>query len=130
MTIELTYLAMVAVLTGLLWIPYILNVLLANPLSAAMGYPREPLVMAPWAERLKKAHYNSVENLVVFAAVVLAANAADISNAATQSAVVVYFWARAVHAIAYAGAIPYLRTLAFTVAWLAILCVAAQILMP
>lgn len=125
MTPELKYLAWTAVLTALLWIPYILDVIIRNGLTTAVGYP-PTLVMSPWAERLKKAHYNAVENLVVFASLVLVANALDISNNATTSAAAVYFWARLVHPVAYTLAIPWVRTLAFAVAWGGILCIAWQ----
>ena len=69
-----------------------------------------------------------MENLVVFASLVLVANALEISNAATTSAAMVYFWARIVYAVVYAAGIPWLRTLTFAVAWGAILCIAWQIL--
>ena len=128
MTPELKYLAMISVFTSLMWMPYILNVIGRNKLSDAVGYPESPLAMAPWAERLKKAHYNAVENLVVFAALVLIANALDISNNATVSAAAAYFWARLVHAGAYTLGLPWVRTLAFAVAWGGIICIAWQIL--
>ena len=124
MTPELKYLAYTAVITTLMWIPYILNLIARNRLSDAVGYPAEPLTMAPWAERLKKAHYNAVENLVVFAVLVLIANALEISNNATTS----YFWARLVHPIAYTFGVPWVRTLSFAVAWGGILCIAWQVL--
>ena len=127
MTPELKYLAWSAVLTALLWIPYILDVIVRNGLTTAVGYP-PALVMSPWAERLKKAHYNAVENLVVFASLVLVANALEISNNATTSAAAAYFWARLVHPVAYTLAIPWVRTLAFAVAWGGILCIAWQVL--
>lgn len=129
MTPELKYLALTATLTALLWVPYILNLILNNRLSDAVGYPAAPLKMAQWAERLKKAHYNAVENLVVFGALVLVANAAGISNAATVSAAAVFFWARLVYALIYAAGIPWLRTLSFAVSWGALLCIAWQVLM-
>ena len=129
MTPELHYLAMIATFTALLWIPYILNALASNKLSDAVGYPATPLALSAWAERLKKAHYNAVENLVVFAVLVLVAHALDISNAATMSASAAYFWARIVHPIAYTLAIPWLRTLSFAVAWGGIICIAWQVLM-
>ena len=128
MTPELKYLAMISVFTSLMWIPYILNVIGNNKLSDAVGYPDAPLSMAPWAERLKKAHYNAIENLVVFAALVLIANALEISNNATTSAAAAYFWGRLVHTVAYTAAIPWLRTIAFTVAWGGVICIAWQIL--
>ena len=83
--------------------------------------------MAPWAERMKKAHYNGVENLVVFAALVLVANAAGVSNETTTLACTVYFWARVAHYVCYTFAIPWLRTLAFAVAWLAMGAIALQL---
>ena len=128
MTPELKYLAMISTFTALMWIPYVLNILSRNKMSDAVGYPDSPLVMALWAERLKKAHYNAVENLVVFAALVLVANAMDISNNATTSAAAAFFWARMIHAGAYAVGIPWIRTLAFAVGWGGIMCIAWQIL--
>lgn len=128
MTPELKYLALISVVMALMWIPYILNVITRNRLADAVGYPDSPLVMSPWAERLKKAHYNSVENMAVFAALVLIAHLADISNAATLSATAVYFWARIAYVVVYSAGIPWLRTLSFAVGWLAILCIAWQVL--
>lgn len=126
MTPELCYLAASAVLTALLWIPYILNVITSNKLSEAVGYG--PLTMAPWAERLKKAHYNAVENLAPFAALVLVAHVTGVNNDATAMSAAVYFWARVAHPVAYTFAIPWVRTLAFAVAWLAMICIAWQVL--
>jgi uncharacterized MAPEG superfamily protein len=40
-----------------------------------------------------------------------------------------YFWARVVHLLAYTFAIPWVRTLAFTVGWVAQMVVAWQIFM-
>jgi uncharacterized MAPEG superfamily protein len=128
MTPELKYLAWTSVLSALIWIPYIVNVLSQNKLSDAVGYPDSPLAMSPWAERMKKAHSNATENLVVFAALVLIANALDISNNATTSAAATFFWARLVHVGAYTAGIPWVRTLAFAVAWGASICIAWQIL--
>jgi uncharacterized MAPEG superfamily protein len=128
MTPELKYLAWTSVLSALIWIPYVVNVLSQNKISDAVGYPDSPLLMSPWAERMKKAHYNAIENLVVFASLVLIANAMDISNNATTSAAAAFFWARVVHVGAYTAGIPWVRTLAFAVAWGASICIAWQIL--
>lgn len=130
MTTELYYLALFSLLTALSWIPYILDVIVRNGLSTAVGYPATPLIMSPWAERLKKAHYNAVENLVVFAPLVLIAHVLGISNDATTSAAAVFFWARVVHLLTYALGVPWVRTLSFAVAWGAILCIAWQVLVP
>ena len=113
MTSELMSLVWVTALTGILWVPYILNTIAVRGLMNAVGYPAEPKPLAAWAEKLKCAHYNAVENLVIFATLVLIANAAGISNETTVLACTVYFWARLVHVIAYRFAIPWVRTLAF-----------------
>lgn len=114
MTVELHYLVLVTALTAILWMPYILNRLAVRGIADTVGYPEAPKPQAPWAARLQKAHVNAVENLVVFAALVLAAHAAGVSNDVTVFAAQLYFWARLVHAIAYTLAWPWVRTLAFT----------------
>ena len=70
MTPELTSLTWILALQLVMWVPYILNMIVVRGLIDAVGYPDDPKPMAQWAERMKKAHYNSVENLVVFAALV------------------------------------------------------------
>ncbi|HLJ37225.1 MAG TPA: MAPEG family protein [Steroidobacteraceae bacterium] len=115
MNTELRYLALVSVLTGLLWVPYILNEIMVRGLLDAVGYPENPRPLARWAQRLKAAHYNAVENLVVFAALVLVAGVAGIHDPAIATAAAVYFWARVVHAAAYTLAVPWVRTLSFVV---------------
>ncbi|MBI1965990.1 MAG: MAPEG family protein [Betaproteobacteria bacterium] len=115
MTVELNYLALVTAFTALMWIPYILNMIVVRGLMDAVGYPENPKPMASWATRMRAAHYNAIENLVVFAALVLVAHLAGVKGEATALACVVYFWARAVHYIAYTFAIPWVRTLAFFV---------------
>lgn len=130
MTTELTYLIYVALFTGLMWIPYVLNRITVEGLVNAVGYPADPKPLAPWAQRMKAAHYNAVENLVVFAAVVLVAQAAGVSGEATQVCAVTYFWSRVVHAAAYTFAIPWVRTLAYAVGLGATICIAWHVLFP
>jgi uncharacterized MAPEG superfamily protein len=127
MTSELMSLTWVAALHLVMWIPYILNLIAVRGLVDAVGYPENPPPMAPWAERMKAAHYNAVENLVVFAALVLVANAAGISNDTTVLACKLYFWARLVHLLVYTFGIPWVRTLAFAVAWLCLVALALQL---
>ncbi|HSC62213.1 MAG TPA: MAPEG family protein [Caldimonas sp.] len=128
MKTELQYLVYVTVFTGLLWVPYILDRIATRGLIDAVGYPEHPKPQSPWAQRLMKAHVNGVENLVVFAALVLAAVAAGVSNPVIASAAVVYFWARVVHALTYTLGVPWVRTLAFAVGFFAQAAIAWQIL--
>lgn len=128
MKTELLYLAYVTAFTGVLWVPYILDRIAVRGIMDAVGYPAKPKPQSLWAQRLMLAHYNAVENLVVFAALVLLAHAMGITSAAIGTAAVVYFWARVVHAIAYTFAVPWVRTLSFAVAFFAQAVIAWQLL--
>ncbi len=128
MTPELKILTWVAALHLLVWIPYILNLILVRGIVDAVGYPEEPKPMAAWAQRMKAAHYNMVENLVVFAALVLTASIAGVSNDTTVLACTVYFWARVIYVIVYTLGIPWLRTLAFFAGWLATAAILVELL--
>src|SRR5258706_12674823 len=125
---ELTYLAIITAITGLLWIPYVLDRFATWGLADTVGYPEPPKPQSPWARRMKSAHANAVENLVVFAVLVLAAHAASISNNATVYACAVYFWARVVHFVAYTAALPWARTLGFAAGFVAQAVLAWQLL--
>ena len=128
MTSELTILLWVTTLTAVSWVPYILNRVMVLGIVDGVGYPEDPKPMAPWAQRAKNAHYNSVENLVIFAALVLIAHAANVTNDITVLACQIYFWARLVHYFVYTFGIPWVRTLAFTTGFLCQMVLVLQIL--
>jgi len=120
LTPELFWLTLTVILTGLLWVPYILNRCVVRGLGGAMANPvpgAKP--HAPWATRLMFAHDNAVENLVIFAPLVLILNEIDYSTKWTVWACAVYFWARVAHLVVYTLGLPVFRTLAFTVGFLA-----------
>ena len=128
MTSELMSLTWVVALSAVMWVPYILNTIMVQGLVDAVGYPDNPKPLAPWAARMKKAHYNAVENLVVFAALVLMLNAAGVSNETTVLACNIFFWARLVHLTVYTFGIPWLRTLSFALSWLCIVALIVQLI--
>ncbi|HVJ59007.1 MAG TPA: MAPEG family protein [Burkholderiaceae bacterium] len=128
MKTELLYLVLVTVFTALLWVPYILDRIAVRGILGAVGYPDDPKPQSPWAQRLIKAHANAVENLVVFATLLLCAAALGISGSTLALAAMVYFWARVVHALAYTFAVPWVRTLAFALGFFAQMAVAWLIL--
>ena len=113
MSSELMSLTWVTALTAIMWMPYVLNMIAVRGLLDAVGYPDEPKPLSPWAAKMKAAHANAIENLVVFATLVLIADAANLSNAVTVLSCQLYFWARLVHLLSYTFAIPWVRTLAF-----------------
>ena len=120
LTPELFWLTLTVILTGLLWIPYIVNRSQVRGLGGALANPTPgDKPHAPWATRLMFAHDNAVENLVVFAPLIIILNEIDYSTKWTVYASAVYFWSRLAHIIVYTLGLPVFRTLAFTVGFLA-----------
>ncbi|MBL94540.1 MAG: hypothetical protein CMF70_04465 [Magnetovibrio sp.] len=128
MTIELEMLTWTAVLTLLIWIPYILARIMNIGLIETLTYKNDNAPVPAWAERAKKAHYNAIENLIPFTVLILVAHSMEVSNEATQSAAIAYFWLRVAHYVVYTASIPFGRTLMFAGAWLAQICIASQII--
>lgn len=86
---------------------------------ATVTYVADAKALPVWTERAQKAHYNAVGNLAPFAAVVIVAHLTQTVNATTPTAAVIYFWARVAHYIGYISGLPFVRTLTFTIGWLA-----------
>jgi len=116
MSHELFWLVMTAAMTGLMWVPYTIDRIMVRGAAGAMANPSPTdKPQSPWAQRLMAAHMNAVENLVVFAALVLAAQDlnVNVSTPTTAIACALYFWSRLAHVVVYTLGIPVLRTLAF-----------------
>ena len=126
---ELYWLTLTALLTGLIWIPYILNRMVEKGLWGTFQNP-EPgeHAKAAWAFRTERAHVNAVENLVVFAPLAIAVSVSGVGNGTTALAAAVFFWARLAHLVVYVLGIPLLRTLAFVVGFLCQLALALRLL--
>lgn len=114
LTPELTWLVASVILTGVLWLPYIVDRMREHGLWRALQNPnKDARPKAAWADRLMWAHANAVENLVIFAPLVLTAHAVGATGPTTTLAAQTYFGARLAHAVIYAAGVPVLRTLAF-----------------
>ena len=81
-----------------------------------------------WAGRAARAHRNLLENLVLFAALVLAAHAAGISNAVTVLGAQLFLWARVAYAVLYIAGIPWARTAAWAASVAGMLMILSQLL--
>jgi uncharacterized MAPEG superfamily protein len=64
---------------------------------------------------------NAVETFAPFAALVVVAHIAGEANAMTAFWAMCFFWLRVAHAIVYLAAIPYVRTLIFTLGFVCVL---------
>jgi uncharacterized MAPEG superfamily protein len=129
LTPELYWLVLTTLMTGLFWIPYILQRILENGFWPALWSPQGLTHMdAPWAQRMMRAHQNAVENLVIFAPLVLALHVTGANTSATTAACIVYFVARAAHFVIYTLAIPLFRTVAFRAGFAAQMVLALALL--
>jgi uncharacterized MAPEG superfamily protein len=127
-TPELHILAMVAVATLFMWLPYMGARILTRGLGRALANPDPSFPPDPaWAERARRAHANAVENLAVFAPLVLIAALIGVSTPATILASKVYLGARLAHYAVYAAGIPMVRTLAYAVGFVATLQIATAV---
>jgi uncharacterized MAPEG superfamily protein len=127
---ELYWLGVAVIVTALLWLPYILNSFVVRGIWPTLGYAENMPRLSPWAERAKKAHYNAVENLVIFAPVVVghAIVGTTEQNATVATAATIYVAARVVHYLVYVAAIPVARTLSFATGWAVTLYLAFELL--
>lgn len=81
-----------------------------------------------WAGRAARAHRNMLESLVLFAALVLTAHAAGISNTMTVLGAQLFVWGRVAYAVLYVAGVPWARTAAWAVAVLGLLLILVQLL--
>ncbi|MEL6265782.1 MAG: MAPEG family protein [Pseudomonadota bacterium] len=116
MSPELFWMAATALLTSLMWAPYIVSLILERGLVSALtervGDDPGP---AAWAERAQRAHRNAVENLVVFAPLAIGVHVAGAGTGVTAAAAAIFFVTRLAHYVVYCTGIPVARTLIFAV---------------
>jgi uncharacterized MAPEG superfamily protein len=128
MTTDLTYLAYTAFLTGSLWIPYVISQVVTNGLLSPSNYvDPTPRPLPVWGKRADRALMNAVEVFAPFAALVLVAHAGGKANASTAFWAEFFFWARLAHAVVYLLGVPYVRTVAFTAGWIAVVAMFLQV---
>lgn len=128
MTIEMKLLVWTALLTlGLAFVSVLAamgQVGLATLAGDREGMPE----LKGLAGRALRTHRNAVENLVLFAIVVLVAKQAGVSNASTVLGAQLFFWGRVAHAGLYLGGVAWLRTAAFAVSTVGLLMIMLQLL--
>lgn len=81
-----------------------------------------------WVGRAERAHLNMLQNLVLFAALVLVAHVAGKANAMTAWGAQLFFWGRLAYAVIYLAGIPWLRTGAWAVSVVGLIIIFLQLL--
>jgi uncharacterized MAPEG superfamily protein len=110
----LFWLAATVMLTGVLWVPYIGELLIFHgPLNALRDLDGAIAHGSAWSVRAKRAHYNAVENLAVFAPLVLLVHMLGGETALTQGAAMAFFGFRLGHYVVYTAGVPFVRTVLF-----------------
>ena len=122
MSPELKYLALTALLTASLWIPYIVAQVVTNGPLKPMNYVDPTMRPVPlWGQRANRAHINAVETFAPFAALVILVQITNKNNSMTAFWAMSYFWIRLAHAIVFIAAIPYIRTILFVLGYVCVI---------
>jgi uncharacterized MAPEG superfamily protein len=121
MTTDLKYLSFSAMLTATLWIPYIIAQVKSNGFLAPGNYADPtPRPVPLWGRRADRTYLNAVETFAPFAALVIIAQLTGKANAMTAFWAASFFWVRLAHAFVYLFGIAYIRTLVFTLGYVAV----------
>ena len=111
---EIFWLVMTLLMTSLFWVPYILNRIFEQGVLNALWDPYgKTHTDKAWAQRMMQAHVNAVENLVIFAPLVIMVQLTGVNSATTAMACMIYFFTRLVHYLVFTFAIPVLRVPSF-----------------
>ncbi len=124
---EITLLAWSAILAIVHMLVTVQALVNQKGLMTAFGNRENLGELAGWGGRAQRANVNMAQNLVVFAAVVLAAVAAGRTNDMTLLGAQLFFWGRLAYAVCYLGGIPYLRTASWLVSIVGIVLILSQL---
>jgi uncharacterized MAPEG superfamily protein len=96
-------------------------------LMALVGNREGMPELTGWGGRATRAHYNMLENLVLFASLVVVAVVAGKTNDMTLLGAQLFIWARLAYAVIYVAGIIWLRTAAWAVSMAGLIVIFAQL---
>ncbi len=128
MTIELKMLVWSVALAFVQMLLSVTGALFQVGLPVLAGNRDKPIEYAGWVGRSVRASYNMLENLALFAPLVLVAQVAGRNSAVTALGAEIFFLARLVYTGVYLVGIPYLRTLVWSVSVIGLLMIFSQLL--
>ncbi len=122
MSVDLKYLALTAMLTASLWIPYIVAQVMTNGFLGPQNYvDPTPRPVPFWGQRAHRVYLNAVETFAPFAALVILIQLTGKANPMTAFWTMSFFWLRVAHAVVFLAAIPYIRTVIFVLGYVTII---------
>jgi uncharacterized MAPEG superfamily protein len=122
---ELMYLAWSVLLAIVHMLITVVALVQHSGMAVALGNRANLPELPGWGGRAGRANDNMAQNLVLFAAAVLAVVVTGTTNATTLLGAQLFFWGRVVYAVCYIGGITWVRTLS----WLASIAGVVLILM-
>ena len=128
MTPDLTYLVWSAVLCLVLAVIPVFGALGDVGLPRLAGNREDMQAAEGWTGRAQRAHRNMLENLILFAILVLVANITKRADATTALGAMIFFWARVAHAGIYIAGLPWIRTAAWAVSVAGLLMILSRLL--
>ena len=96
-------------------------------LPKAAGNREDVGELTGWLGRARRAHRNMLENLLLFAVLILVAHAAGKLNDMTEIGAHLFFWARLAYSVIYVAGVPWVRTLLWVVSVVGMVIIFAQL---
>jgi len=125
---ELTLLVCAVALTVVQMLIAVVGAMLQAGLPALAGNREGMHEPAGWAGRAARAHRNMLENLVLFAALVLVVSVAGRSNGMTVLGAQLFVWGRLAYAVVYLLGLPWLRTLVWVLSMIGLVLMFLQVI--
>lgn len=124
---ELNLLVWAAVLTVVQVLVAVMGAFNQVGLMKLVGNREDMPKLTGWAGRAERAHLNMLQNLVLFAALVLVAVVTGKTNDMTLLGAQLFLWGRVAYAIIYLAGLPWLRTLSWFVAVIGLVLIFLQL---
>ena len=128
LTSEVYYLILITLFCGLLWVPYITERFFRIGIRETCGYGEKNINIPQWATRAKLAHVNLIENLPLFAILIIVITFQDYNNQQTETGSIIFFYSRILHYFIYVFGVPYFRTLFFVASWIGLIIISVPLL--
>jgi uncharacterized MAPEG superfamily protein len=128
MSLELKLLVWSVALTFAQCLIAVVGALLQVGLPKLAGNREDLPAITGWAGRAERAHRNMLQSLVLFTALVLAAQLTNKLDATTALGAQLFFWGRLAYAAVYLIGLPWLRTLVWLVAVVGLVLIFARLL--
>jgi uncharacterized MAPEG superfamily protein len=128
MSLELTLLVWSVALTFIQMLVAVSGATLQFGLPTLAGNREDLPPATSWAGRAYRAHHNMLENLVLFAVLVLVTEITNRNSAMTGLGAQLFFWARVAYAVIYVVGLPWIRTAVWGVSVIGLILILLQLI--